>query len=537
MPTTPSAHTPTLRLAHASLAWPDGTVVLDDASLDLGPGRHGLVGDNGSGKTTLLRLIAGDLVVTTGTLEVVGTVGVLPQHLPRATRTRVADLVGVATAYDALRRVEAGSTDQADYDAIGADWDVEARATAGLGALGLDALGLDRPVGTLSGGEAVLVALAGLRLAGHGVTLLDEPTNNLDRHARGRLTEAVRDWPGCLVVVSHDRDLLEEMDRTVELREGRLSTYGGGWTAYAEAVEREQEAARQALRGAEAELRRETRQRREAETRLARSARTGRKDRENSRRPPIVANLVRSRAEGAAGRIRSQGDARLERARQAVETGEERLRDDDRVRIDLPDPQLPSTRVLAELEHAGGTHVVAGPERLAIVGRNGVGKTRLLESLVGRADPAGMVRGRAVTTRLGYLAQRRDDLDESADALAVVGSSAPGRTPQETRAQLARFLLRGDDVRRPVATLSGGERFRVALARLLLADPTPELLVLDEPTNDLDVATAQALVDALEGYRGALIVVSHDDRVLDALGVDARLELTADGLLARAGEE
>nr|WP_300151463.1 ABC-F family ATP-binding cassette domain-containing protein [Propionicimonas sp.] len=531
-----SATTPSIVFNQASFAWPDGSPVLDTVTTAFSPGRTGLVGDNGAGKTTVLRLIAGELTPTAGSVTAIGEVGHLPQHITLATDAAVADLLGVRVRLDALRAIESGATAPDLFEAVGADWDVEARSTAALGAIGVPHLDLDRPVGTLSGGETMLVALAGLRLAGSPVVLLDEPTNNLDRSARERLHDAITAWRGMLVVVSHDVELLDRMDATAELHRGRLGIHGGGHTAFAGARAQEQTAVAQALRTAERDLQKEERQRREAETKLARRVRYANTDYLNKRRPKSIMNNRRSQAQVSAGKLRGNLDDRVEAARVEVAEQEARVREDERVRITPPDPAVPAGRRIAELHHAAGVHAIVGPERVALTGRNGVGKTLLLDTLFDEG-----LRGRRATfavplTRaIGYLPQRIDGLDEERSAVDNVRTSAATTPPGEVRAQLARFLIRGEDAARPVATLSGGERFRVALARLLLADPPHQLLVLDEPTNNLDLRTTQALADGLSGYRGALLIVSHDQHLLDQLAIDVTLELDDAGVLNARG--
>src|SRR5690625_771655 len=233
-----------------SFAWPDGTLALDHVSGAFGHGRTGLVGANGTGKSTLLRLVAGLLQPTGGAVSVRGVVDLLPQRLTATPGTTLAGLLGITATRAALRAIEAGSTDPAHFDAVGSDWDVEERAVALLAALGLPT-DLDRPVTALSGGEAVLAAITGVRLRGADVALLDEPTNNLDIDARARLHEVVRQWRGTLVVVSHDLALLDLMDSTAELREGRLTTFGGPYSAHREWLDAEPAAGRQARRPAE----------------------------------------------------------------------------------------------------------------------------------------------------------------------------------------------------------------------------------------------------------------------------------------------
>lgn len=528
---------PTILFNQISFAWPDGSPVLISCTTAFGAGRTGLIGDNGSGKTTLLRLISGELAPTTGEVSVSGEVGCLPQHLTLGVDALVSDLLGVRAVLDALRAMESGDTDPRLYDVIGDDWDIEARAEAELSAIGLAGLTVDRRVGTLSGGEAMLVALAGLRVAGTPVVLLDEPTNNLDRQARERFQEAIIGWPGALIVVSHDVELLDLMEETVELHDGELSVFGGGYTAFAQAREQEQAAVAQSVTTAKQQLRKEQRQRREAETRLARRQRYANTDHANKRKPKIVMNTRRFQAQVAAGKLRDSLDDRVASARDTLSEQEGRLRDDERVRIELPDPQVPAGRRLAELHHAAGVHIIAGAERLAISGRNGVGKTLLLETLFDPSLQAEReVRAIPLVDGIGYLPQRLDGLTDSGSAVDAVRAAAPTTSPEQIRGQLARFLLRGDQVHRPVGTLSGGERFRVALAQLLLADPPHQLLVLDEPTNNLDLNTTQVLADALRSYRGALLIVSHDHHLLAQLNLDVHLQLDDAGALTEGAE-
>ncbi|MWB96996.1 ABC-F family ATP-binding cassette domain-containing protein [Agromyces seonyuensis] len=519
-----------ITLHDLTFEWPDGALALDGLNGTFGAGRTGLIGRNGAGKSTLLKLIAGRLAPTSGRIDTTGDVGYLPQTLTLTRETTIAGLLGIEAILAAIRAVESGDVDAAHFDTIGDEWDVESRADEALHRLGFSAADLDRRVAEVSGGEAMLIAITGLRLGRTPITLLDEPTNNLDRPTRAKLAEFVDDWPGALVVVSHDLDLLERMDETAELYRGGLETFGGPYSAWAAHQEQEQAAAAQAARSAQQTLKAEKRQRIEAETKLARRERTAKQAQRDGGIPKIFAGNLANKAQGSAASLRATLDDRVSAAQSAVDAADARLRDDERISLVLPDPGVPRSRRIAEFEDDGSTIVVQGPERVALVGPNGAGKSTFIEGLLAGAPPVpGRPHGRLLVEHVGYLPQRLDGLDDTASAIANVQSAAPGMTPGDIRNRLARLLLRGDTADRPVGSLSGGERFRVVLARLLLATPPAQLLVLDEPTNNLDLSSVDQLAQALDAYRGALLVVSHDERFLARLGIDTVIELDAGG--------
>ncbi|MEU1211512.1 ABC-F family ATP-binding cassette domain-containing protein [Streptomyces sp. NPDC005791] len=530
------ASTPHVLCSSLSFAWPDGSEAFDGFHLAVGPGRTGLIGLNGSGKSTLLRLIAGELTPTSGHVRTVGDVGHLPQNLVLDTALRVDEVLGVAATRAALHAIEAGDATEEHFAAVGDDWDVEERAHAVLDQLGLAGIGLDRTIGELSGGECVLLRLAALLLARPSVLLLDEPTNNLDLYARERLYDAVEAWTGVLVVVSHDRELLERVDRIADLRDGAVTWYGGSLSAYEEALAVEQEAAERMVRVAEADVRRQKRELADAHVKLSRRKRYGQKMWDTKREPKAVMGQRKQTAQESAGKHRIMHTERLADAQERLGEAVEAVRDDEAIRIELPHTRVHPGRgvlLLRDLELTYGARVrgewdLRGPERIALVGRNGAGKTTLLRTIAGELDPVSGVATAQVP--VGFLPQRLDVLDDALSLVDNVARVAPGTTDNGIRARLAHFLFKGARADRPAGTLSGGERFRAALAALLLAEPAPRLLMLDEPTNSLDMSGVRRLTSALEAYEGALIVASHDVPFLHSLGITRWLLLDADGL-------
>lgn len=525
-----------LAFSHLSFAWPDGRVVFDDLTAAVPPGLSGLVGRNGLGKSTLLRLAVGVLSPTAGTVQRPPDLAYVPQDVTLAVADTVADVLGIGSRVRALRAIEAGSTDPADYDAVGEDWLVEERAAAVLGSLGLGALALDRVVGEVSGGEAMLLAIGAALLARPSVLLLDEPTNNLDGEARDRLAAALATRDGATAVVTHDRALLARVERIGQLRERpdrtvELRWFGGAIDAFDEAMAVEREAAAAAVSEAKSDV---ARQAGDLAARVGgegKRARTAAKARANSK---VTRAGVKAKADQAAAtdaRVRREHEARLAAARERLDQARAAIPRDRSIAVDLPGTTVPPRRRVLDVDSlvtATGLEVsaaVVGPERVAVAGRNGSGKTTLIETLLGlRPARSGEVR---LHVPAGYLSQRLDGLDAALSVADNVRLRAPSASPQEVRDQLGRFQFRGASADAPVSTLSGGERFRAALACVLLARPEPQLLVLDEPTNNLDFESQAQVAQALEGYGGALLVVSHDPAFVDAVRPTRRWEVGA----------
>ncbi|MBN3509865.1 ABC-F family ATP-binding cassette domain-containing protein [Mycolicibacterium nivoides] len=532
--------------SHLSFSWPDDVELFSDLSFSVGPGRTGLVAPNGAGKSTLLKLIAGEYRPSAGSVTVDGAVGYLPQSLPFTADLTVAAVLGVAPVLDALAALADGDAGEDVFATIGDDWDIEERSRAQLDRLGLDGLALDRRLGTLSGGEVVSLGLAAQLLKRPSVLLLDEPTNNLDSGARHRLYDAIDSYTGCLLVVSHDRVLLDRMDQIAELYRGEIIFYGGNFTAYQETVEAAQVVAEGNIRNAEQQLKREKRQMQEARERAARRSSTAARNVKDAGLPKIVAGKLKRDAQESAARADDVHARRVDDARSRLDEAERALRDDKVIALDLPDTVVPAGRTVFTGEglqiSRGGRKLFAdngidfsirGPERIALTGPNGAGKSTLLRIIDGSLEPdSGAVQ--RVDGRIASLSQRLDLLAEDRTVAESLAAAAPSLSHTRRMHLLAQFLFRGDRIHLPVAALSGGERLRATLACVLYAEPAPQLLLLDEPTNNLDLVSVGQLESALNAYRGAFVVVSHDDRFLDAIGIDRWLRLDSGALSATA---
>ncbi|WNL44308.1 ATP-binding cassette domain-containing protein [Dyella sp. BiH032] len=526
-----------LTLQRAAFAWPDGRRLFSDLDVQLDRRHTGLVGRNGVGKSVLAQLLAGQLEPTEGRCQRMGSVHYVPQLVSCPPGATVASVLGVRAALDALDRIEAGSVDAADFDAVAERWNLRQRVAELLQEHGLGDLAPEQSATTLSGGELTRLALLGGWMAEPDVLILDEPTNHLDRTQRELLLRTVRAWSKGLLVVSHDRELLSDMQRIIELSPTGLRDYGGGYAFYAQARAQEQERALQELEHSKAERRRaEAEARAKQESLQRRQARSTREGKE-ANQAAILLGGRKQNSQVSAGKRLIELDAQRETLAQRVREAARQVREDADIALLAPRTTAAGQRKAATLEGVRlpyGTAaghpldlIVLGRQRVGVTGANGGGKSILLKVLAGLERP---VEGRCdVHVRAALLDQQLDLLDPDASALEQLLSAHTAAGESDMRTRLALLGLAGDAALKPSARLSGGERLKVALACVMYAEHPAELLLLDEPTNHLDLRSVEAVEEMLRQYRGALVVVSHDQVFLDGLMLDLRLEAGSDG--------
>ena len=580
-----------ITLDHISYAHPGEPPLFTDLSAVFSAPLTGLIGDNGTGKTTLFRLILGEIKPSHGTISTPPRIAYLPQDLGLSEHQHLADIFGITKILRALDALESGDYSPSLYDTIGDAWDIEERTLAVLAEYGFSpALATDaadphairnllmRPLSTFSGGQTVTAALAALLHSNPEFILLDEPTNNLDSAAKNRLFAALETLTCPALIISHDRDLLAHMNAIAELhadRKGRahLRIYEGNYDTYRAARKAEESAAHRRVSDAKNEARKAERERVENQIKLDRNVRRGRDFERSKRKPGLAMGLDKNSSERSAGKLHAAHESMVADARAAVSEAQENLRVQERIYLELAQDALPAGRKVLELQrvnkgfyasaqqsaefknahtqntvshetqpyevdYSSRSHdfpealVLTGPEHLRIMGANGSGKTVLLNAIAHANDPdyrSPVPPAYRVLYCLGnaaYLPQRIT-LDPERTLLETVQRANPGASEQHLRDQLARLLFRRESVHQHIGELSGGERFRAALATVLLTDPVPQLLLLDEPTNNLDISSVDWLVQALDAYTGALIVVSHDEDFCERIRIDRTLSLSA----------
>ncbi|WP_017606508.1 ABC-F family ATP-binding cassette domain-containing protein [Nocardiopsis alkaliphila] len=489
--------------------------------------RIGLVGRNGAGKTTMTKVLAGAGLPTGGTVTSSGSIGYLPQD-PRTgdldviAKDRVLSARGIDEALRGLREAEkkmASDHDKTRNKGVRqyARWEerlhvlggyaAESEAAAIASSLGLPDKVLKQPLHTLSGGQRRRIELARILFSGADTLLLDEPTNHLDADSIVWLRDFLKSHQGGLIVISHDVDLVEHVVNKVfylDANRSVMDIYNMGWKQYR--IQREDD---------------ERRRRRE----LANAEKQADSLRKQAERFRYKATKAR-----AAQQMLNRADK--------IVGGVQGLRKADKVaKLRFPDPApCGRTPLMAEglSKSYGSLEIFTGVDlaidkgsRVVVLGLNGAGKTTMLRLLGGVEEPDS---GRVVPghgLKLGYYAQEHETLDVERSVLENMMSAAPDLPEVEARKTLGSFLFTGDDVDKPAGVLSGGEKTRLALATLVVS--SANVLLLDEPTNNLDPASREEILSALRNYKGAIVLVTHDEGAVEALRPE-RVIMLPDGV-------
>jgi ATPase subunit of ABC transporter with duplicated ATPase domains len=521
-----------LQLDHVSFNLPDGRVLFEDLNHSFSAHATGIVGANGCGKSLLGRLLSAEQQPTYGSVRREGRIYAVPQLLEPEQYPTVAALAGVEHILAALERIGQGSVDDQDYALAVDQWDCAARLEAQLAQIGLGQLQADASTDALSGGERQRVALLGAWLSRADWLILDEPSNHLDIDQQHKLAQQVDRWPNGLVLISHDRELLQHMDEIVELSPSGLAVYGGNYDQYAAAREQEQQAFESALQSVRAQAKREKREMLvQMERQQRRSSRGDRQAREGNQ-SKLITDAQKERSENSLGKLRLGQQLAREQQQQRIAEARARCAPDLQRVMLSPQSLVPNGKLIVQLNdvllpfgHVAPVNLsLAGPMRMAILGANGSGKSTLLRVIAGQLP---VREGELIRScHVGWLDQHAGLQYPERSAVQWLHESNPQLPESEARTRLAQLGIDADRVLLKTCQLSGGERLKIALAALLYAQQPPQLLLLDEPDNHLDLPSKIALEQMLNQYQGALMVVSHDRAFLQAIHLDSELGLT-----------
>lgn len=496
-----------------------------------------LVGNNGSGKSTLLKLIAGELNPVSGSIKTASRVFYIPQQLAQYNHCSIAQALGVESKLKALAAILSGDANEANLDILNDEWDIEQRCREALTIWHLHDLDLATSMSNLSGGQKTRVFLAGINIHKPDLVLLDEPSNNLDASGRKLLYEYILSTRNTLVIVSHDRMLLNLVNRIMELRNGTPYPYGGNYDFYAAQKTVEAEALEEQVKEKEKTLRKAKETERTAMTRQQKLDARGKKKQTAAGLPKIMMNTLKNNAEKSTAKMK---DVHKEKVESVV-------KDLLSLRKELPDIDKMKPGFDTSTQHKGKTlinatsinfaytkdflwsqHVsfqLVSGERLAIKAPNGFGKSTLLKIILGNLEPQNGTIKRA-DIRSVYLDQEYSLIDTAVSVYEQASKyNTAGLEEYEIKTRLSRFLFNAHQWAVNCTNLSGGEKMRLSLCCMDLTHKAPDLIVLDEPTNNLDLQNINILTSAIANYKGTVLVVSHDEVFLEEIGIERVIHL------------
>ena len=484
-----------------------------------------------------MRIIGKELTPGEGSILTNGNFSVLEQEQSGYSALTLTEVLGVDKKLAALQAITAGKGTESDFSLLGDDWDIEDRVLYIFRTAGLEIIPPERIFGQLSGGEATRLLLAKCILQNPDFIMLDEPTNHLDEINRRLFYDMVRNYKKGLLAVSHDRQLLRLMDTIIEITPAAARMYGGNYDFYVQQKAAECSAVEQQILTAVLELKKE--QHTAAATAASRKKMNVRAEKHSAKDgiPKIMLDKRRGKGERTLAHIATVHEKKLNRIRNRVAELKEKLLVQNKLKIDLSTEPEYKGKILikakginfgyngALLWQQGVDFTLHTQERISLTGNNGTGKTTLVNLLTGKIQPVcGIVICNNI--RIGSIDQKYELIDPDLNVLENIRHYAPSDMQEhDLRIRLGRFLFYKEDVFKQARDLSGGEKCRLALACLLAVSNEPDLIILDEPTNNLDLAGIEQMQNALLQYSGALFVISHDQDFLESIGIDTVLNL------------
>lgn len=527
-----------LYLQEVSYRHPDKELLFSDISFAVNKyEKLALVGNNGAGKSTLLNIMAGRLSPSAGVVRTDDIPYYVPQHYGQYDGYSISRALGVDKKIDALHRIMAGSINEHDYTILNEDWAIEERCVAALEHWGLKGIDINSDIAGLSGGQKTLVFLAGISIHQPSLVLLDEPGNHLDSSGRSTLYDYIRTTSDTLIVVSHDRKLLNMLGLTLELSSQGISTYGGNYDFYREQKRIEQEALENSLKSKEKELRKARETERQAIERQQKLDSRGRKKQEKAGMPLIVMHTLKNSAEKSMSRLKGVHTDKIDSIKDELGELRKNLLPLDKMLFGMHDSELHTGKMLVEARQVNFSYTghplwkspqditIHSGERISIAGANGSGKTTLINLIIGNLEPQSGSVKRALFTSV-YVDQNYSLINNNITVYeqAQLYNSALLQE-HEVKMHLARLLFPQSVWDKPCSVLSGGERMRLVLACLTISTSAPDMIILDEPTNNLDIQNVEILTATINQYRGTLVVISHDEYFLEQLGITRRVDV------------
>lgn len=525
-------------LQNISFGFPGGNLLFNHINVTIqAHTRSALLGSNGMGKSTLLKIIADEILPSEGSVNIQGDIFYVPQMFGNCNHLTIAECLKIDQKLYALQKITNGEVDEIYFETLNDDWDIEDRCKQALEYWGLGNFELTQKLEGLSGGQKTKVFLAGIQINQPDIIVLDEPTNHLDREGRKLLYDLIDKTDSTVVIVSHDRTLLNLVDTIFELSNQGITTYGGNYDFYAEQKEVEEEALQNDIHSKERALKKAKEKERETLERKQKLDARGKGKQEKSGVARIMMNTLRNNAEKNSSKLKSVHAEKISGISGDLRDLRSSLKNFEQMKVNFNDSNLHSGKVLITAEDLNFSYgkgklwkenlnlEISSGDRISIKGGNGSGKTTLIKLLLGSLQPS---EGRIKKADFNsiYIDQEYSLIDNDStlyDFVQTFNDSAMQES--EVKTLLSRFLFGKDTWDKKCGMLSGGERLRLLLCGLSISNKAPDMIILDEPTNNLDLQNVEILTHSIKDYHGTLLVISHDEVFLGEIGTGQELIL------------
>lgn len=517
---------------------PDKETLFSDINFTVNNGRKvALIGNNGSGKSTLLRIVAGNLPPSGGEIACSSPPYYVPQHFGQFNDLTVAQALRIDKKIEALHAILNGDAAIENFTILDDDWNIEERSLAALSLWGLEYIPLNQQVKVLSGGEKTRVFLSGIHIHTPEIILMDEPTNHLDADSRKQLYTLIETTHATLLIVSHDITLLNKLSFIFELSKNELVAYGGNYDFYKEQKEIQLNAVQASLDEKEKELRQARKTAREAAEREQKEDVRGKKRNEKKGVPRIMMGGLKDKAEKSTAKLKDIHSDKMNSLKEGIKEIQNSLPDNRFMKLDFNSSSLHTGKILVtakdvifhyedkKLWEQPLTFRIRSGDRLSVKGKNGSGKTTLLKLITGELEPREGELERA-GFKYVYIDQEYSIIKNPLTLVEQVELyNSLKLQDHEIKTLLNRFLFPHTVWDKKCESLSGGEKMRLVLCCLLAGNKAPDMILLDEPTNNLDIQSANILTSVIKEYKGTVIAISHDLHFIKEIGVDTSIVL------------
>lgn len=528
-----------LQIQDLSFIHPDGNILFQHLSFSVPSGsKCAIIGRNGCGKSTLLNVIAGLIPPTEGHIILPPNTYFIPQHFGQFDRMTVAEAIHVKEKIEAFHQILEGNVTEENFHVLNDDWEIEKRVNDALSKWLPASIQLDTPMCQLSGGEKTKVFLAGIDVHQPAVILMDEPTNHLDASSRAALYEQIVQSPATLLIVSHDRTLLNNLRCIYELSSNGIRYFPMPYDAYAELKQAESQSLKERLENQQKELNKAKRLARESIERQQKQNTRGEKRSEKKGVPRIAMGNLKDKAEATTSKLAKMQQVKLETMGNDIRTIRSTMDRCSSMQLDFHASLLHTGKVLIEvsgMNHAfDGQHTLWSKDmnvtiysgnRIRLTGKNGSGKSTWVKIVSGYCQPSKGTVKLAPDLRIIYIDQEYSLLNNQLTVFEQLSQFNQQMQEHELKIRLNRFLFSAESWNKPCSCLSGGERMKLALCCLMVSHNAPDIIIADEPTNNIDIDNMKILAQTLRTYQGTLIVISHDDTFVNDIGIEKEIAL------------